>query len=485
MTTQRIASSITQIRGRPDAAALPPGLIPILGFVLLTFGPGPNFGLALLCILVLLAGGALLWCPGGTPVLFMLFGLAWLGASVSVFYSNWLNLNISDFALFSSNMESAVFLSLFSLSAIGIGMRFGAGGWTPREHLEARASALSQPVQVWFRVYLVAFGVSIVLTSAMTLAPALGQVVLGFVQLRWAFYFMLVYATVARGLFLDRYLVIAFFLELLIAFGSYLAEFKTVFLVTIAAIVASSLRISGKNLVTTAVFFVLMSGFGVVWTSVKMECRGSLQRQLSTKGIEADYLSRLANLANLTSGVNDDVLVQGLDKMLRRISYVEFFGAALNYVPEFRPHTGGTILLDAVERPFMPRIFFPGKAIIDDTLRTNFFTGGLAGSSVQASISLGYIAECYIDFGAWGMMGALGSIGLMYGVIYRWLLRNRHSTSLLGMGIATAILVQVGGLENSFTKLFGGLVADLLAVWVLFLFVLPRWLPWLSRGNAR
>ena len=119
---------------------------------------------------------------------------------------------------------------------------------------------------------------------------------------------------------------------------------------------------------------------------------------------------------------------------------MEFFGVVLVNVPASLPHTLGAILWDAIIRPFMPRLLFVDKDEIDDTARTNFYTGGLAGSSEGTSISLGYIAEAYIDFGAFGMFAALAAIGVFYGAIYRALLRWRASRGLLGMAMATAVL---------------------------------------------
>jgi hypothetical protein len=44
------------------------------------------------------------------------------------------------------------------------------------------------------------------------------------------------------------------------------------------------------------------------------------------------------------------------------------------------------------------------------------------------------------------------------------------------MAIATTVLAVVGPLENSFTKVFGGVIVSLIVGWAL---TYPRWLPWL------
>jgi hypothetical protein len=129
----------------------------------------------------------------------------------------------------------------------------------------------------------------------------------------------------------------------------------------------------------------------------------------------------------------------------------------------------------------MPRLLFADKDVIDDTARTNMYTGGLGGEDEGVSISLGYVAEAYIDFGSFGMFAVLFGIGLFYGLIYRWLSRWRRSRGLLGVAVVTAVLTGVAPLENSFTKAFGSVIVSLIVAVGMINFIVPRWAPWLAR----
>jgi hypothetical protein len=192
-------------------------------------------------------------------------------------------------------------------------------------------------------------------------------------------------------------------------------------------------------------------------------------------------MTTIAKLYELAAALDSEVLTSAVDQLLRRLTYVEFFGVVLSYVPNNVPHTLGAIFWDAIIRPFLPRVLFVDKDVIDDTERTNLFTGGLVSSSEGVSISLGYIAEAYIDFGPYFMFAALLGIGLLYGMVYRVLLRWRRSSALLGVAMATAVLSSVGPMENSFTKVFGGIVVSLAAVSAVTMFFVPVWAPWLLR----
>jgi hypothetical protein len=196
-----------------------------------------------------------------------------------------------------------------------------------------------------------------------------------------------------------------------------------------------------------------------------------------------DYVSRVQKLAELAAGLDAEQVSGAVNSLLLRVAYVEFFGAALSYVPSEISHEHGKLLWDSVSRPFMPRLLFPNKTVIDDTDRTNYYTGlDLAGADKGVSFSLGWIAEMYIDFGGLGLFPACFLAGVFFGRIYRSFMRSRATRGLLGMALATAVLTNAGYLESSFTKTFGSVAASLLVAWGLAWFVVPRWAPWLRRG---
>jgi hypothetical protein len=254
-----------------------------------------------------------------------------------------------------------------------------------------------------------------------------------------------------------------------------------VFFITFFAALTSGIRIPSRALLGAGVLATLVVALAIVWTAVKGEYRSFISGGEAAQIVTVDYTTRLAKLYELVANLDIETLTSAAHQLMRRLTYVEFFSVVLVYVPANIPHTLGAILGDAIIRPFMPRLLFVDKDVIDDTARTNLYTGGLAGSSDATSISLGYIAEAYIDFGAFGMFVVLLGVGLFYGAIYRALSRWRRSQGLLGMAVATALLVSVGPMENSLTKVFGSTIVSLLVACVMIVFIVPRWAPWLVR----
>jgi len=461
------------------AILLPPAMLPIALALTLIGGTGPNLLLALLSVVVLVVGCMLLWRPGESPILLFAFAFPWLQGSIAIFHANWLGIDIGDYAPFPGDMHAAVAMSLAGLLALAVGMRLGAGPRRAEDLSALYRMALSHSVQRWFELYAVAWVMSFLALSFAWVMPGLSQPMLALAALRWAFFFMLAVAYFVHGRDRGRLFALVFFFELATAIGGYFSDFKTVFFITLFAAMASGVRIASRTFLGSGALAVLAVGLGVVWTAVKGEFRTFASGGQAEQIVTVDYMTRLAKLYELVASLDLEALVNSADQFLRRLSYVEFFSVVLVNVPASLPHTLGAILWDAVIRPFMPRLLFVNKDEIDDTARTNFYTGGLAGSSEGTSISLGYIAEAYIDFGAFGMFAALAAIGLFYGAIYRILLRSRASRGLLGMAMATAVLTSVSPMENSFTKVFGGVIVSLLIAWAMIVFIVPRWAPWL------
>ena len=199
-----------------------------------------------------------------------------------------------------------------------------------------------------------------------------------------------------------------------------------------------------------------------------------------TKG----YRERIGVLLRLVSQLDANDMADASEDLLKRLSYTEYFGVVLDRVPAVLPHEGGALWWDAIRRPFMPRLFFPEKTIIDDTERTIRYVGlNRATMGFGTSMSIGYIAESYIDFGTFGMMVPIFGLGLLLGGFYRWIVGSDPSR-LLGMALATATIVGASYMESSITKTFGGLIVAMLASWGM-LRIAPRYLPWLQRRVVR
>jgi hypothetical protein len=170
--------------------------------------------------------------------------------------------------------------------------------------------------------------------------------------------------------------------------------------------------------------------------------------------------------------------------MSQRFAEIDMFSAVVTYVPSVIDHEWGKLWFDAISRPFMPRIVFPDKAAIDESELTNLYTGlHVSGTAQGTQISMGYIADSYIDFGEIGMMGAIFLFGCFVGYSYRWLVNHPAGGGLLGCGLASSTFMQLTSIGFSSAKLVGGIVVSLLVALIILNFVVPRFMPWVYSGG--
>lgn len=463
----------TQI-GIPRATWLLAGGLVMLG------GFGPNFLLSLFGAIVLLAGVHLLWRPGESPIFLLVFGYQWLQASIKTLQASIVGSNLNELSNYGGDIETASYLSLLGLLFLAIGMRWGAGRRLPGVSQAASELALRYGMVSWFKLYLLSFGVAALALVATRQAPALAQLLLALAGFKWAFFFMLTYAAFLRPFSERRLWLLAFSLEFMLGFGGFFSGFTKVLLFSLMGVMAAGVRITQGKVFALSVLCTLCLAFGLLWTAVKVEYRDFVSGGVEAQIVSTDYATSLTKLGSLVMNLDQQKLGVASENFISRLTYVDFFGATLKQVPNVVPHTYGALWLDAIVRPFMPRLLFPSKSEIQDSERTREYSGvSVAGAEQGTSISIGYMGESYIDFGPVLMLIPILGFGWFLGRIYRWLVTNGPSRGLFGMGLASAALFTAALLESSITKVFGGLIATLLVAWLLNRFVIPRYFRWL------
>lgn len=472
-------------RPGPAGTLLFPVILPLAVIAFLLLGVGPNALLALMSLVILVAGSCLLWRPGESPILLFIFGYGWLQASAAIFHANWLQIEVTAYSEISARTEAAIVLSLIGLFCLAIGMRLGAGRVRPAFARTAREQAATISILSLVRLYIGASVIAFVALAFAWTIPGLSQPMIAVASLKWVPFFMLVYASLTKPGAPRIYWLVAFLFEFCQGFGGFFADFRIVIYFSVFAAIAAGTRLTGSQVIGLASAVGLALAAGIVWSAIKGDYRTFISGGSGAQVVLVDFPTRTMKIAELVSELDAEKLSGGADALVRRISYVEFFAAAIDFVPASVPHEKGAIAWDAISRPFMPRMFFPEKAAINDSERTNLYTGGLAGSSEGTSISLGYIAETYIDFGSYLMMPVLLLAGVLYGRIYAAFAYNRSTGGLLGMAIATSILFVGFALESSMTKIFGGICVTGLVAAIVTRWVVPVWLRALICKPAR
>lgn len=439
-----------------------------VSLVLLLFGAPYSAVLgaagALLVLIVILA---LFWRPGEPLVLLFVFLYQWLESSIRLFY-------IHDVEMDEPRRVATAML-LVGLLVQSIGAHLAAGPWRNQYRGLAELQLMQIPQRSWLMLYVKALVVALVAQQLAKLVPPLSQPLLVFAHFKWAAYVIFTFASFyrpdsSRGLWLA-----VFCLELLFSIGGYFSSFKFVFIFTFLGIALARIKFGLPMKIALGVVFSLAVLFGSVWSDIKGEYRYFVSGGERAQVVLVDFPERVAKITELISAMGWQDVANGFDVLLSRIDYVEYFSDVTTFVPEYRPHTGGELWMDAVTRPFMPRLFNPDKPVIDESELTSTYTGRqVAGFDEGTQISIGYIAESYIDFGKYGMIPLLFMWGLTQGWVYRWLMTGKRSRGLLGIGLSCAIMVMTSSsIGNSSAKLIGGFVVAILVIWLFLRFVMP------------
>lgn len=457
----------------------PAFIVPVAGALLFLLGVGPNFLLVLLACVVLVVGVHLLWRPGEAQILLFVFSIQWLQVTSTLFFANIKGVPVSELILDFPAMDQAALLVLVALMVLAIGMRLGSGPQRPFHLARARAAIWSVPPVRWLQLHIAMWGVS---TTALVLAvavPGLAQALLALASFKWATFVILTIVTFARPDASRILWFVVFAVEFLSAIGGYFSTFKFVFLFTLVAITAVGVRFTIGQAIGGTITAVAMLILGIYWTAIKPEYRSFLSGGQRAQIVTVSPAEAVGKIIDLAAEVDAREFASAAEQLANRFAELDMFSAVLVNVPAVVPHEWGTLWWDAISRPLMPRILFPDKAIIDESELSRQYTGlRMAGMEEGTQISMGYIAETYIDFSVYGMWGALLLFGYFLGLIYRWCVEHTNGQGILGGGLACGTLSQVQSIGFSSAKLVGGILICVIVAALVLRFS-PRFLPWL------
>lgn len=448
---------------------------------------GPNTVLALYAISVLALGLQLLWRPGEPPILLFIFLYQWVQSATGAFYGNAVDVPISELHQYWGRHEFASSLMLTGVLVLSIAMWAAAGKQRLEIQTRMKALIIARPFTFWVRVYAIIWVFSALCEAIAPMAGGLRLPFLTMSELKWAGLVLLTFAAFSNSNASARKIWgWIFLIELVLSLGGFFASFKEVFFFTFFGLAAASIRFGPRVLIPGALLAVAMVALSLLWTAIKTEYRFIVSGGTGQQVVLLDYRDRIVELSRLVGDLDGLALQAARDDLLSRLMYHVFFGAAAQTVPTVLPHTHGEIWGEAITRPLMPRVLFPNKRAINDSDLTNQFTGlGIATTDQGTSISMGYMAEAYIDFGPILMFLPIAALGVSIGAFYRWLLHQPGYRAAVGASLAPYALMPAHLAETSILKMVPSLILTLLASIVVIKFLAPLILRGLSRTDLR
>ncbi len=446
---------------------------------------GPNAVLGLYAVAVLALGLSLLWRPGEPPILLFIFLWQWMQSATGALYGNAIDVPLADLHYYQGRHEFASGLMLTGVLVLALAMRAAAGRPRLDLHERMKALVLARPFRFWVRFYAIIWVFS---AACEAIAPIAGGLRLPFLTMsdvKWAGLVLLTFAAFTRPNPSARIIWAWIFgIEFFLSVGGFFSSFKEVFFFAMFGLTAANVRFSPRTLILSALLTLAMVGLSLVWTAIKVDYRAFVNAGTGQQVVLVDYNERIARLGQLVGNLDGLDLQNATDHLFSRLMYHTFFGAAAANVPAMMPHTYGEIWGEAISRPLMPRLLFPNKRAIHDSELTNQYTGlGVATADEGTSISLGYMAEAYIDFGSLFMFLAIAVLGAGIGTFYKWLLHRRGSMAVIGVSLAPFALMPAHLAETSILKMIPSLFLTLLASVVVVKVLAPMVLRGFSRAK--
>ncbi len=469
---------------QPEAKpGLPIGMWIMLAFFVVCAAFSPDRDIGLPGVLVLWFCAKLLWRPGQPQTLFFIIMFQWLQAFGPVLQSLIEGVPYADM-MGVPEFEQAIWLSLASVAVLALGTWLISRKSDARNLTEMARGLIhlngNRLLVAWFVCTL---ATAVVLIGGRMYAP-ITQAFSAVEMMKWAVVLLIFYRWTATGKGMAMALGLLV-LESLIGLTGFFSTFKTVFFALIIA-GTGTVRLTPLRVFVLILMGIIMLLFFGFWQVVKGYYRNYMSDGERAQIITVSLSDRVKWMGEAVRLVSMEHLEQGWQEGLKRMSYVDYFGYAIKNVPAVVPFTGGQLWGEAVQHTLMPRIFFPNKAALDDSARTNAYCGiSVTGADEGTSIGIGFVGESYIDFGPWGMFLPILSWGAFVGLCYHWL-RKHAPRALLGMAMGTALVLQNAMLiETSNIKMFGGMIVGFLGLAIAAKFFGRGLWAWLIKAETR
>ena len=470
-------------------ASLPASLWVLFGLGAFSGLLTPNPLLTAASILLLPVFMTLLWRPGETPVLLFAVSFQWLQVTAKVFHANVLGLDVTELSKYAlgsdlPSLEPAIWLSLVGLTVLAVGMRLGMRRLGPLDREQANWEAAGFSTGRAFLLYLLCTALAAVLqANAWAAGGGLVQVLRAAVSIKWIGFFVFGYLVLKRK---EGYplLAAAVAIEFIAGIG-FFSGFKTVIFVTLLVVFTVRYRLKPGAIAGGLVLFGALLIFGAGWTSIKGEFRAYLNQGTSAQAVLVSRADQFDKLAELIGELEWYDVSLAMGDLFGRVAYVDYFALSMDYVPDVLPHEGGELWKQSVLHTLTPRLLFPNKPTLSsDSEMTMRYTGlSLASDEEGTSISIGYMGESYIDFGRYGMFVPIFILGVMWGLMYYYVM-SRARSSIVGYAFATALLITAYQFEMTGIKLIGGMVMNFLVLALILRFAEKYLVRWLRREDA-
>jgi hypothetical protein len=323
-------------------------------------------------------------------------------------------------------------------------------------------------------LYLILYFLAGVLSRAAFGFGGFTQFLLNIALLKWAGFVLLGYLSYSYKEY-RIFFAIAFALDFIGGFFSFFSSFKDVFFYTVVLFMTYISKINFNVSFKGSAAAILLFYLAVFWTVIKGDYRQFLNEGSGQQVVNVSQEKAFGKLTDLVARVNEESVDAGIGSFFYRLQYVYHFSKAIDMVPANIPYQGGDVWRQTAEFVLVPRFLKPNKGILDASVKASKYTGiQFSGVARGVSFSLGYFADCYVDFGIPGMFVALAFIAFIFAKIYRFFLLKATGNIVINYAIVIAFFIQFCYFESDGTFMLGRLFTSFIVFLILKYTLFPR-----------
>ncbi len=404
------------------------------------------------------------------PVIFFTLSYHTIQATAKVFFAEFNQVEINTLNNYSiqANLSEALKLSCLGIIVLGLSIYY----FLPKLSI---SKPLSFNVKKLFLVYI---SLVIIEIAAFQIGQTGGlfQIIYKISVIKWSILFIIIYESLKQK---KGYFIIIIAYEVLISVLSYFSTFKSVLFITIISLLI--LKFNYFKIKTSYFLFFGLISVSMIftWQSIKQDYRVFLSGGARSQSVVVDFDSAYQKMIDLVTEKPYDT-EKVIDETVDRISYIDFFAESIVFIPNQKPHTNGNLWLESLMHILQPRLFFPNKKAIDDSQKTMEYTGlVLADAEQGTSISLGYVAESYVDFGFYLFVVPLIALGSLIGWLFRKLFQSNINT-IYCWALSIPFYFQFYGLEMASEKVLGSIITYAFIVFIIVKYG-KKQLAWLEK----
>jgi hypothetical protein len=426
----------------------------------------------LAAILFLPVAIKLLYRKNEPPILCIAILLQWLQVTIKIFFADIYRLDFPTGFEYPGHVQQAYYSSLFGLLVMSVGIFLTLRRTPVFETNRLREIVQRYSIKRITLLYLAAVIISPILLKFGSLAGGVQQFVVKIVDLKWSllFIFYMIVFLKQEG---KKTFYIIILGEIILSLTGYFSSFKDYFLVLALGFLMLHQQLKFKQVLVMVIAGTILFNLFVVWTYIKPEYRAYLTGGRFSQQVQVQNGDALNRLTQLAFKMDTASYRKGTRMLLERISYIDYYSASIGYVPGSVPYEKGKLWWGATTNIFMPRLLFPDKPVLDDSKRLNKYTGlSMYGAEKGVSISLGYMAESYVDFGSWLMFIPVFLFGILVGSMFKYIVRS----VLWGYAFLMPLFFNLNVFEVALDKLVGGTLSFFIVLWILNKCKLPYFL---------